>query len=85
MFYDRSARNVSIDRVSEIVTQIPAWVLKVGVFVDPQPDLVMSALGTCGLNMLQFHGDESPDFCASFGVMSIRVLLVSCKTVPNDN
>lgn len=76
MFYDRSARNVSIDRVADIVSKIPTWMLKVGVFVNPEPGLVMSALGTCGLNMLQFHGDESPDFCASFGVMNMKAFRV---------
>ncbi len=76
MFYDASSRNVSIDCVADIVSKIPTWVLKVGVFVNPEPDLVMTALGTCGLNMLQFHGEESPDFCASFGVMNMKAFRV---------
>ena len=65
MFYEPSPRNVSIETVAKIVQKLPLWVLKVGVFVNPEPELVMTALGNCGLNLLQFHGEESPDFCAS--------------------
>ncbi len=72
MFYEPSPRHVSLETVAKIVEKIPTWVLKVGVFVNPSPDLVMTALGNCGLNLLQFHGEESPDFCASFGVMSMK-------------
>src|SRR4051812_332986 len=72
MFYEPSPRHVEAERVAKIVQQLPPWVLKVGVFVNPDPELVMTALGNCGLNLLQFHGEESPDFCASFGVMSMK-------------
>ena len=76
MFYEPSPRHVTVEKVAEIVRELPTWVLKVGVFVNPDPDLVMSALGNCALNMLQFHGEESPDFCASFGVMSMKAFRV---------
>ena len=76
MFYEPSPRNVQIECVAKIVQKLPLWVLKVGVFVDPDPELVMTALGNCGLNLLQFHGEESPDFCASFGVMSMKAFRV---------
>jgi len=76
MFYEPSPRHVTVEKVAEIVRELPTWVLKVGVFVNPDPDLVMSALGSCALNLLQFHGEESPDFCASFGVMSMKAFRV---------
>jgi phosphoribosylanthranilate isomerase len=47
----------------------------------------MTALGNCGLNLLQFHGEESPDFCASFGVMSMKAFRIkdaeSLKQIPS--
>ncbi|MEO6181607.1 MAG: phosphoribosylanthranilate isomerase, partial [Verrucomicrobiota bacterium] len=76
MFYEPSPRSVTVEKVAEIVSELPTWMLKVGVFVNPEPDLVMSALGSCALNMLQFHGEESPDFCASFGVMSMKAFRI---------
>jgi phosphoribosylanthranilate isomerase len=76
MFYEKSPRNISVEKAAEIARQVPTWMLKVGVFVNPSPDLVMNALGSCGLNLLQFHGDESPEFCSSFGVLSIKAFRV---------
>src|SRR5687768_18550000 len=76
MFYEQSPRNVQIECVSKIVQKLPLWVLKVGVFVNPEPEVVMTALGNCGLNLLQFHGEESPEFCSSFGVMSMKAFRV---------
>ncbi len=76
MFYEPSPRNVSIETVAKIARELPTWILKTGVFVNPAPDLVMTALGNCGLNLLQFHGEESSDFCTSFGVMSMKAFRV---------
>lgn len=76
MFYEPSPRNISVLQAAEIIRELPGWVMKVGVFVNPEPDLVMSALGHCGLSLLQFHGEESPDFCASFGVMNMKAFRV---------
>jgi len=72
MFHEASPRNIEMECAAKIIQKLPPWVLKAGVFVNPDPELVMTALGNCGLNLLQFHGDESPDFCASFGVMSMK-------------
>ena len=76
MFYEQSPRNVQIECIAKIVQKLPLWVLKVGVFVNPEPELVMTALANCGLNLLQFHGEESPEFCASFGVMSMKAFRI---------
>ncbi len=76
MFYEPSPRHVSVEKAAEITRQLPGWIMKVGVFVNPEPGLVMTALGSCALSLLQFHGEESPDFCASFGVMSMKAFRV---------
>lgn len=76
MFYESSPRNIQMECAAKIIQKLPPWVLKAGVFVNPDPELVMTALGNCGLNLLQFHGEESPDFCASFGVMSMKAFRV---------
>jgi len=72
MFYDRSPRHVSVPVAAEIARQLPASIVRVGVFVDAQEELVLRAIGECGLNLLQFHGEETPEYCLQFGVMSMK-------------
>ena len=76
MFYEGSPRNVSFAAAAEISRALPAFTVKVGVFVNPNEDAVMRAIGDCGVSLLQFHGDESPEFCTQFGVMSMKAFRV---------
>ena len=72
MFYEKSPRWVSIERAQEISQSLPPYIMRVGVFVDPERDLVATAMAHCGLTLLQFHGDEANDFCLQFGLMSMK-------------
>ena len=76
MFYPPSPRNLTIDAAAKIAHHISPFVLRVGVFVDPDPDVVLSAISACGLNLLQFHGEESPEFCQQFGVMTMKAFRI---------
>ena len=76
MFYEPSPRHVSIRQVAEILRELPPFIIKVGVFVDASEDLVMRAIGDCGLSLLQFHGDEPPEFCTQFGLMSLKAVRI---------
>jgi phosphoribosylanthranilate isomerase len=76
MFYEKSPRYVSLERAQEISASLPPYIMRVGVFVDPDPELVVSAMSHCGLSMLQFHGDEPNDFCRQFGVMTMKAFRV---------
>jgi phosphoribosylanthranilate isomerase len=76
MFYDQSPRHVTVAQAAEISRALPPFLLRVGVFVNPSEELVLQAIGQCGLNLLQFHGDEPSDFCTQFGVMSLKALRV---------
>jgi phosphoribosylanthranilate isomerase len=46
------------------------------VFVEPPPELVVSAIRECDLTMLQFHGAEEPEFCRQFGVMTMKAFRI---------
>jgi phosphoribosylanthranilate isomerase len=72
MFYDKSPRHITMPTAKEIAQRLPSFVVKVGVFVNPAEDLVLRGIGECGLSLLQFHGDEPPEFCTKFGVMSLK-------------
>jgi phosphoribosylanthranilate isomerase len=76
MFYEKSPRHVTLQTAAEIARSVSPFVLKVGVFVNPSEDLVMRAISDCGLSVLQFHGDEPPDFCTQFGLMSIKAFRI---------
>lgn len=76
MFYDKSPRHISIPQAAEIIRQLSPFVMKVGVFVDASEDLVMRAIGDCGLNLLQFHGNEMPEYCAQFGLMTMKAFRI---------
>jgi phosphoribosylanthranilate isomerase len=75
-FYEKSPRFVSMETAAEISRSLPPYILRVGVFVNPAEQLVRKAMGECGLNLLQFHGDEPPEFCTQFGLMSMKAFRV---------
>jgi phosphoribosylanthranilate isomerase len=72
MFYEPSPRHVAIRQVAEIIRELPPFVMRAGVFVDAPEDTVMRAIGDCGLTLLQFHGQEPPEYCTQFGLMSMK-------------
>jgi phosphoribosylanthranilate isomerase len=76
MFYERSPRHLSLAAAAEIARALPPFVVKVGVFVNPPADLVLRAIGECGVSLLQFHGEETPEFCTQFGAMSMKAFRV---------
>lgn len=66
VFYKKSKRYVEPKIVRDIVNELPPYIAKVGVFVDETAQKVSEIAQDCLLDTLQFHGDESPDYCASF-------------------
>jgi phosphoribosylanthranilate isomerase len=76
MFYEPSPRHVSVGAAREIIRELPPFIIKVGVFVNASEDLVTRAIGDCDLNLLQFHGDEPPEYCAQFGLMSMKAFRI---------
>jgi len=76
VFYDQSPRRISLEAAASLIRQLPPFVMKVGVFVNAPEDLVVRAIRECGLNLLQFHGDESPEYCLQFGLMSMKAFRI---------
>jgi phosphoribosylanthranilate isomerase len=76
IFYDKSPRFISCDAAAAIIRELPPFVIKAGVFVDAPEDAVLRAVRECGLNLLQFHGEETPDYCLQFGIMSMKAFRV---------
>ena len=76
MFYDGSPRHITLTQAAEISRALPPFVMRVGVFVNPEPDFVLRAIADCNLTLLQFHGDETSEFCTQFGLMSLKAIRV---------
>ena len=86
VFYEKSPRFVSMKTAVEISRALPPFIVRVGVFVNPSEELILKAVAECGLTLLQFHGDEPPEFCAQFGLMSMKAFRIrdagSLKDLP---
>lgn len=76
MFYESSPRHITLARAAEISRALPPFLMRVGVFVNAPADFVLRAISECNLTMLQFHGDETSDFCTQFGLMNMKAIRV---------
>lgn len=67
VFYPPSPRHVDIAQAQAIAGALPPFVTVVGLFVDEEPARLREVLGQVRIDLLQFHGDESPEYCEAFG------------------
>jgi phosphoribosylanthranilate isomerase len=76
VFYDASPRAVANKQARMIVDALPPFVTAVGLFVNAEPDAVRKTLAEVPLQLLQFHGDETPAYCSAFGVPYLKAVRV---------
>lgn len=67
VFYPPSPRYVSPVRAAQLAARVPAFVTRVGLFVNATPDEVAAVLDVVPLELLQFHGDETGEACRDMG------------------
>jgi phosphoribosylanthranilate isomerase len=72
IFYPKSPRSVRPDAARDIIRALPPFVLTVGVFVDEDAGVVRDIASQAGLDWVQVHGSESPDYCKSLGRRVIK-------------
>ena len=80
VFYDKSPRNVDIQRAREIVAALPPFINRVGLFVNANPSFIDEVLCEVPLDTLQFHGDEEVVDCTQYQMPFIKSLRVTSKT-----
>lgn len=66
VFYEPSPRNISIEQAAAIIKRLPAFVSTTSLFVNADEVFVREVIERTGVSLLQFHGDESPEFCQQF-------------------
>ena len=76
VFYERSPRHVGITQAAQLAAALPPFVTLVGLFVDAEAAFVREVLAAVPLDVLQFHGDESPEFCAQFARPYLKAIRV---------
>ncbi|MEY4387333.1 MAG: hypothetical protein RLY20_2616 [Verrucomicrobiota bacterium] len=76
VFYDQSPRHVTVEQAAVIARVVPPHVVRVGLFVNAPEELVSEAMSACQLQLLQFHGDETPEYCRQFPAMSMKAFRV---------
>ncbi len=76
VFYAKSPRAVTIEQAQAVLAALPPFVTTVGLFVDNDPAELHSILAAVPLDLLQFHGNESAEYCDSFARPYIKALRV---------
>lgn len=80
VFYAPSPRAVTLAQAKEVVASIPAFVTVVGLFVNAEKSEIEKTITEVGIDLIQFHGDESPDFCRQFNRSYIKAVRVKADT-----
>jgi len=80
-FYPGSKRFVAPKVAASIISNVSPYTSVVGLFVNADAQQVEEVLSCCPLSQLQFHGDESADFCSSFGRPYVKSVPVSSEAV----
>jgi phosphoribosylanthranilate isomerase len=77
IFHEPSPRNVHPTQAAAVIRELPPFVSKVGVFVNASRERIEATIAECGIDTVQFHGDETQEFCAAFprvkGIKAFRV------------
>lgn len=81
VFYARSPRRVTPEQALAIVSRLPPFVAKVGVFVDEKLERVKEIMSLCSLDSAQLHGSESPDYCQALGHRAIKAFRVKDESI----
>ncbi len=76
VFYPPSPRFLDDGRAAELARQVPPFVTRVGLFVNAPVEVVRATLAAVPLDLLQFHGEESPEYCAGFGMPFVKAARV---------
>ena len=76
VFYAPSSRSLAPDHAAMLTSSVPAFVTRVGLFVNEQPAVIQNIFERTRLNLIQYHGDETPEFCDAVGLPFIKAFRV---------
>jgi phosphoribosylanthranilate isomerase len=85
VFYDKSPRCITPEQAIEVCKTLPAFVTVVALFKDAEADTVQQVLAQVPVDLLQFHGSESAEFCRQFGRPYIKAIGMDGGEQNQDN
>ncbi|AGF48932.1 phosphoribosylanthranilate isomerase [Candidatus Kinetoplastidibacterium galati] len=85
VFYEKSKRFISIDRAIKLKKEIPPFVDLVALFVNASKDMINEIQDAVCPDYLQFHGDETPEFCDSFNQKYLKAFRVGSPKLDSSN
>lgn len=83
VFTDRSKRVIGCGEAKKLVREVPAFVSRVGLFMNQEAAIIREVLERVPLSLLQFHGREEPGFCRQFGLPYVKALSIGDERVLN--
>ena len=84
VFYEKSPRYINPRTAALIIRELPPFVATVGVFLNEPPDKPVDTAKQSGVGCVQLHGDETPEYCQSLGLRTIKALRVKDAYVLNE-
>ena len=76
IFAESSRRCLTVTTAQAIAGALPPLITRVGLFKDSEAESVRAVLAAVELDLLQFHGDEAPEFCDQFALPYIKALRI---------
>ena len=74
VFVPESARYINLKQAKALLDQVPPFIVKVGLFMNTDPAAIKTVLDGVQLNLLQFHGEESEEFCEQFNMPYLKAV-----------
>jgi phosphoribosylanthranilate isomerase len=74
-------RQITAEKARDIITSLPPFVKAVGVFVNEMPSSIRGTFAFCGLDLIQLHGDESPDLCHELMPYTIKAMRIKDESI----
>ena len=79
--FTSSPRQISPEKARDIIGSLPPFVKSVGVFVNESPATIRDITDLCGLDLVQLHGDESPNLCKEFMPYTMKALRIKDDSI----
>lgn len=84
VFFPGSPRFISTEQAAVIIRRLPPFVQTVGLFVNEELSTVNKVADRCGLDLVQLHGEESPDYCAAVTRRVIKAFRVKDASILDE-
>ncbi|MFQ5455593.1 MAG: phosphoribosylanthranilate isomerase [Nitrospirota bacterium] len=79
IFYKKSARYIEPDKAREIIAHLSPFLTTFAVVVNEEKKIVREIIAHTGVNIIQLHGDESPEFCNEFSERAVKAIRIRNK------